>query len=248
MVVSVGLLGAVIGSFLNVVIHRLPRRESVVFPASRCTSCGVRIAPLDNVPILSWLALGGRCRGCGEAISKRYPAVELLTALLFTAVVLVRGFDADLVLELPMMAMLVAVGGIDLEHRVIPNRILAPGAVLAVVVTAIVRPEQLAESLIAATGALAFLLVAALAYRGGMGMGDVKLAGVMGLYLGLSIVPALAVAVLAGSLVGVAMIVRDGPAARKSGVPFGPFLALGGCTALLAGPELIELYTRTFLS
>ena len=248
MVVSVGLLGAIVGSFLNVVIHRLPRRESLVFPASHCTSCDARIAPWDNIPVVSWLVLRGRCHSCGEPIPRRYPAVELLTALLFAAVVLVRGVDVDLVLELPMMAMLVAVAGIDLEHHIIPNRILLPAAALALVATALIRPEQLPESLIAGAGAFTFLLVAALAYPGGMGMGDVKLAGVMGLYLGLSIVPALAVAFLAGSLVGVAVMVRQGAGARKTGVPFGPFLALGGCTALLAGPELIELYARTFLS
>jgi len=247
-VVSVGLLGAVIGSFLNVVIHRLPRRESLAFPASRCTGCGTPIRPWDNVPVLSWIALRGRCRGCGESISRRYPAVELLTALLFAAVVLVRGVDADLALELPMMAMLVAVAGIDLEHHIIPNKILLPAAVLAVAVTAVIHPEQLPASLIAGAGAFTFLLVAALAYPGGMGMGDVKLAGVMGLFLGLSVVPALAVAFLTGTIVGVAVMVREGAGARKSGLPFGPFLALGGCVALLAGPELIELYVNTFLT
>ncbi len=248
MVVSLGVLGALVGSFLNVVIHRLPRRESLVFPASRCTSCGVRIVARDNVPVLSWLALGGRCRGCGGSISKRYPAVELLTALLFAAVVLVRGFDADLALELPITAMLVAVAGIDLEHRIIPNRILAPAAVLAVAVTAVLWPEQLAGNLIAGAGAFALLLAASLACPGGMGMGDVKLAGVMGLYLGLSIVPALGLAFLIGSAVGLALIGRDGSAARKRALPFGPFLALGGYVGLLAGPELVELYARAFLS
>jgi len=246
--ISVGLLGALIGSFLNVVIYRLPRRESLAFPASRCTGCGTPISPRDNVPVLSWIALRGRCRGCGESISRGYPAVELLTALLFVAVVLVRGLDIDLALELPMMAMLVAVAGIDLEHRIIPNRILLPAAGLAVAVTAVIHPDQLPENLIAGAGAFAFLLTAALAYPGGMGMGDVKLAGVMGLYLGLSVVPALAVAFLGGSAVGIAVMVRQGASARKRGLPFGPFLALGGCIGLLAGPELIELYSRTFLS
>ena len=246
--ISVGLLGAVIGSFLNVVIHRLPRRESLAFPASHCPGCGARIAPRDNIPVLSWLVLRGRCRACGETISGRYPAVELLTALLFAAVVLVRGPDADLALELPMLVMLVAVAGIDAEHHIIPNRILLPAAVVAIAVTAMIHPEQLVEHLIAGAGAFAFLLTAALAYPGGMGMGDVKLAGVMGLYLGLSVVPALAVAFLGGSAVGIAVMVRQGASARKRGLPFGPFLALGGGIGLLAGPELIELYSRTFLS
>jgi leader peptidase (prepilin peptidase) / N-methyltransferase len=248
MVVSVSLLGAVIGSFLNVVIHRLPRRESLAFPASRCTSCGERIRVRDNVPVLSWIALRGRCRGCAQRISSRYPVVELITALLFAAVGLVRGFDADLFVELPLVAVLVAVAAIDLEHHLIPNRILLPAAAFAIVVTALVEPGQLPERLIAAAGAFGFLLLAALAYPGGMGMGDVKLAGVMGLYLGASVVPALAVAFLAGSVVGVALMARQGFGARKRGLPFGPFLAVGGCVGLLAGPELIGLYTHIVLS
>ena len=128
--VLAGVVGAVVGSFLNVVIHRVPRRESLVHPRSRCPGCGTQIAGYDNVPIVSWLVLRGRCRHCGEPISPRYPVVELLTALVFVAVVLVRGFDDDLILELPFVAALIALAGIDLDHKLLPNRIVYPMAAL----------------------------------------------------------------------------------------------------------------------
>jgi leader peptidase (prepilin peptidase)/N-methyltransferase len=239
--------GLLIGSFLNVVAYRLPRGESLVKPRSRCTSCGEEVRPYDNVPVLSWLLLRGRCRHCGTRISARYPAVELATALVFAAVVVVRGLHAELLLMLPFAAMLIAVADIDLEHRIVPNRIVLPMAVWGVAATAVVRPDFLPEALTAGAVAFAALLLAALAYPGGMGMGDVKLAGVMGVYLGASVAPALLAAFLLGSLVGVALLARHGAAARKRGVPFAPFMALGGLLGLLAGPELIDLYTRHFL-
>jgi leader peptidase (prepilin peptidase)/N-methyltransferase len=239
--------GLLIGSFLNVVAYRLPRGESLVKPRSRCTSCGEEVRPYDNVPVLSWLVLRGRCRHCDARISPRYPAVELATAIVFAAVVVARGLNADLALELPFAAMLIAVANIDLEHRIVPNKILLPMAVWGIGATALVRPDFLPEALIAGTAAFLALLLAALAYPAGMGMGDVKLAGVMGIYLGASVAPALFAAFFAGSLVGVAMLARHGAAARKKGVPFAPFMALGGLLGLLAGPELVDLYTRHFL-
>jgi leader peptidase (prepilin peptidase)/N-methyltransferase len=239
--------GAVIGSFLNVVIHRLPRRESISSGRSRCPGCGTQIAAYDNLPIVSWLVLRGRCRHCQARISPRYPLIELLTAVAFAAVVAVRGADSDLLLELPFVATLIAVAGIDLEHRIVPNRILLPAALWALAAAALVATPDLPEYALA--GAIAFLalLLAALAYPAGMGMGDVKLAGVMGLYLGLATAPALLAAFLAGSVVGVALIARQGRA-RRVGVPFAPFLALGGLIGLLAGPELIDLYSDRFLT
>lgn len=242
------LLGAIVGSFLNVVIYRLPRGESLSRPRSRCPGCGVAIAPYDNVPILSWLVLRGRCRRCREPISPRYPAIELLTAASFAAVVAVRGFDERLLIELPFVAVLIAITGIDLEHRIIPNRIVVPAAVWALAAAAIVATDELPELLIAGTAAFLFLLLAALAYPAGMGMGDVKLAGAMGLYLGVSIAPALLIGFAAGAIVGMGIIAREGAAGRKKGVPFGPFLALGGLVGLLAGPELVDLYSDRFLS
>ncbi len=240
-------VGGVIGSFLNVVIHRVPRGESIVSPGSRCPSCKAGIAPYDNVPVLSWLVLRGRCRHCGTGIPVRYPLVEALTALAFSLIVAIQGPDLELLVLLPFAAMLIAVAGIDLDHRIVPNRILLPAAVFAVAASLLVRPDDLPALLIAGAAAFTFLLVAALAYPAGMGMGDVKLAGVMGLFLGLSVVPGLLVGFAAGAFVGIALIVREGASARKKGVPFAPFLAFGGLVALVAGPELIDVYASNFL-
>ena len=244
----IGVLGAVIGSFLNVVIYRVPRGESIVTPRSRCPGCGEEIAPWDNIPVVSWLVLRGRCRHCGTSISARYPAIELLTAVAFAAVAATRGVDDDLVLQLPFVAVLIAVAGIDLEHRIVPNVIVAPAAAFAVAAGAVVMTGELPELLIAGAGAFLAMLVIALAYPSGMGMGDVKLAGVMGLYLGQAVIPALFVGFLTGAVVGLGIVAREGPGARKKGVPFAPFLALGGLAGLLVGAELIDLYQDEFLA
>jgi leader peptidase (prepilin peptidase)/N-methyltransferase len=245
---ATGLFGALIGSFLNVVAYRVPVGESLVSPGSHCPGCGAAVRPYDNVPVLSWLLLRGRCRDCGTRISPRYPLVELLTAAAFAVVVAVNGFDEDLVLELPFVAALIALAAIDFDHRLLPNRIVYPLAAYGVVATLLVDRADLAENLIAGAGAFTFLFLAVLAYPRGMGMGDVKLAGAMGIYLGLSVIPALLIAFLAGSIVGLTMIAREGASARKKAVPFGVFLALGGIVAVLAGPELIELYRDNFLA
>jgi leader peptidase (prepilin peptidase)/N-methyltransferase len=246
-IVVAGLAGAVVGSFLNVVVHRVPLGESIVSPGSRCPDCGAPVKAYDNLPVVSWLLLRGRCRECGARISGRYPLVELLTAAVFAAVVAVRGFDDDLLLELPFVAALIALAAIDLDHRLLPNKIVYPLAVWGVVATLLVDSGQLVEHLVAGAGAFLFLFLAVLAYPRGMGMGDVKLAGAMGLFLGLSVIPALLTAFLSGSVIGVAIIAREGVAARKKAVPFGVFLALGGIVAVLAGPELIDLYEDNFL-
>ena len=240
-------MGAVLGSFLNVVIHRLPRGESLVHPRSRCPRCGTQIAGYDNIPIVSWLLLRGRCRHCGVPISPRYPAVELITALLFAAVVLVRGFDDDLILELPFVAALIALAGIDLDHKLLPNKIVYPLTAWGLVAVLIADRNDLVEHLVAGAGAFLFLFAAVLAYPRGMGMGDVKLAGAMGIYLGAAVIPALLVAFLTGSVVGIAIIAREGAEARKKALPFGVFLALGGIVGVLAGPELIDVYETNFL-
>jgi leader peptidase (prepilin peptidase) / N-methyltransferase len=247
-IAAAGLFGAIVGSFLNVVIWRLPRGESLVAPGSRCPSCERPIAAYDNIPVLSWLFLRGRCRHCGIAISPRYPVVELLTAAAFAAVVATRGFDEGLVLELSFVACLIALAGIDLDHKLLPNRIVYPMAVYGLVATALVDTDDLVEHVIAGAGAFLFLLLAVLAYPRGMGMGDVKLAGAMGLFLGLSVVPAMLVAFLTGSVVGIAIMAREGIDARKKAIPFGVFLALGGIVGVLAGPELIDLYEDNFLN
>jgi len=240
-------LGALIGSFLNVVIHRLPLGESLVTPGSHCPACDAPVRSFDNVPVLSWLLLRGRCRSCGAPISVRYPAVELVTAASFAAVVVVRGFDDGLWLELPFVACLIALAGIDLDHKLLPNKIVYPMAAYGLVVSLIVATDDFPEHLIAGVGAFAFLLVAVLAYPSGMGMGDVKLAGAMGLYLGVSVVPALLAAFFTGTVFGLAVIAREGAQARKKAVPFGVFLAIGGLVGVLVGPELIDVYESNFL-
>jgi leader peptidase (prepilin peptidase)/N-methyltransferase len=246
-IAAAAVLGAVIGSFLNVVIYRLPAGESLLTPGSRCPSCGAPVRAFDNVPVGSWLVLRGRCRSCGASISPRYPAVELLTAVCFAAVVAVRGFDDGLWLELPFVACLIALAGIDLDHKLLPNKIVYPMAVYGLVVSLIVATDDFPEHLGAGAGAFAFLLLAVLAYPSGMGMGDVKLAGAMGLYLGLSVVPALLAAFFTGTVFGLAVIAREGAQARKKAVPFGVFLAIGGLVGVLAGPELIDVYESNFL-
>ena len=242
-----GVFGAVLGSFLNVVIHRLPRGESLASPGSRCPRCGTPVKPYDNIPLVSWLLLRGRCRHCGAPISPRYPLVELVTALAFAAVVAVRGFDDDLILELPFVAALIALAGIDFDHKLLPNKIVYPMAAYGVIATLLVDRSDLVENLVAGGGAFAFMLAAAVAYPSGMGMGDVKLAGAMGLYLGVSVLPALLTAFLVGSVTGLAIIAREGASARKKAVAFGVFLAIGGIVGVLAGPELIDVYDSNFL-
>jgi len=237
-----GISGAVIGSFLNVVVYRLPIGQSLVKPRSHCTNCQTPVAPRDNVPLLSWLFLKGKCRHCGETISARYPAVELLTAVCFIAVVLAQGISADLIALIPFTAVLIAVTFIDLEHKIVPNKIMAPAAIYGLVTAVAFRTDMLPELLIAGAGAFVFFLVAALIHPKGMGMGDVKLAGVMGLYLGKLVIPALFIAFLVGAVVGVVLVMRHGMRSRKVGVPFAPFMALGGFVSMLAGRQLIDIY------
>jgi leader peptidase (prepilin peptidase)/N-methyltransferase len=247
-IASFGFLGgAVTGSFLSVVAHRVPRGESIVGPRSRCASCGGQIAAYDNIPILSWLLLRGRCRHCDARISVRYPLIEVGTGLLFALTVLVlHGEPAELVLGLVFVATLAAITLTDLELRIIPNKVLIVSAVAGVALAAGLDPSSLPERAIAAAAAGGLLFAIALAYPRGMGLGDVKLAAVMGLYLGRSVAPALLIAFLAGSIFGLALIARDGAAARKMAVPFGPFLALGGVIGLLAGDQIVDWYLGTF--
>ena len=245
---AAALLGLAIGSFLNVVIHRLPRGEGIASPRSRCPGCQATISARDNVPLLSWALLRGRCRHCGTPIPARYPLVEALTAVLFVAVVAVKGADSDVWAGLALVTALVPITFIDFDHRIIPNRITLPAALAAPVIVGLAQPDRLPEHLIAGAAAAGFLFAALMAYPAGMGMGDVKLAGVMGLYLGRSVAPAMLVALLSGTAVGVAIMARKGTAeGRKTAVPFGPFLALGAVVGILAGPAIVDWYLETFV-
>ena len=206
--------GLVFGSFLNVVAARLPLRKSIVRPSSACMSCGAAIAWYDNVPLVSYLALRGRCRSCGTRVSAVYPAVELVTALLVAGCVLRFGLTAQAALYAAFCAVLVA------------NTVLEPGL----------------QWILGALGASAFLLAAALAYPKGMGMGDVKLALLMGAALGKLVAVALMLGMLAALVPGVVLFARHGVAARKKAIPFAPFLSLGAVVGLFAGGALLDAY------
>ncbi len=243
-----GVFGALFGSFLNVVAFRLPRRESIVKPRSRCPQCGTSVRPYDNIPVLSWFLLRGHCRDCAAPISPRYPLVEAATAALCAAAVLTQHGAANVALSIALILVLVPAALIDLEHRIIPNALTGAGALLALGLGCALDLAGEPTRLIAGAGAGAFLLAAALARPGGMGMGDVKLAGVMGLFLGAAVAPALLIALLAGTLLGAVVIARKGAReGRKTAVPFGPFLALGGLVAIFAGEPLVHLYLNHFV-
>jgi leader peptidase (prepilin peptidase)/N-methyltransferase len=245
--VLAGVFGLLLGSFANVVAYRLPRGESIAFPGSHCPSCDTPIKPYDNVPVLSWLWLRGRCRACRGSISARYPVVEAATAALLVAVVLAKGADNDAWLGLAFVLLLVPVTLIDLDHRIIPNKLMLLGTVVSIALLLLTDAGSLTEHLIAAAAAGGFLLIAALAYPAGMGMGDVKLAAVMGLFLGRSVGPAMLVALVAGSVVGAAIIARKGAQeGRKTAIPFGPYLAFGGLVGLFAGEPMAQWYLDTF--
>jgi leader peptidase (prepilin peptidase) / N-methyltransferase len=239
--------GLIVGSFVTVVAYRVPRGESIVGPRSRCPACGSQIAAYDNIPLVSWALLRGRSRCCGEPISVRYPLTELGLGALYAATVAVLwGDGGEIALGLVFVTMLLAVTVTDLERRIIPNKILLVAALGGVVIAVVADPGSLPERAIAATAAGGLLFAAALAYPRGMGLGDVKLAATMGLFLGRNVAPAILIALLAGSIVGLAMIARDGATARKKAIPFGPFLALGGVVGLLAGDQIVDWYLSTF--
>ena len=245
--VVAGIFGAIIGSFLNVVAYRLPRKESLLHPPSACPECGTPIKPYDNVPVLGWLWLRGRCRACGASISIRYPLVELGTALLYAACVLSFGADSDVWLPLVFVTLLVPITLIDLDHHIIPNVLSGIGAVAAIVLVLVFDSDSIVEHLIAALAAGGFFLLAAIVYPAGMGMGDVKLAAVMGLFLGRAVAPAIFAALIAGTVVGGLVMARFGmQEGRKKGIPFGPWLAFGSLVGLFFGDDMVDWYLDTF--
>ena len=229
-----------LGSFLNVVAARVPLRRSVVHPRSECMSCETPIAARDNVPVLSYLLLRGRCRSCGARIPWRYPAVELATALLVAGSFARFGLSGHAFVAAFFCAALVAVSATDIEHHIIPNRIVVPAAAIVLVAQTALHPSP--EWAIAALGASGFLFAFALAYPAGLGMGDVKLALLMGAMLGRTVPVALMVGMLSALVPAVILLVRHGSKARKMGVPFGPFLALGSVVALFVGHAILHQY------
>jgi len=248
--VAIGLfiLGAILGSFATALAHRLPRGENWVSERSRCPNCQEMIGARDNIPIASWMILRGRCRNCGAPISARYVLAELVLALLFLGTYLIVGEDeiGELLLGLVLCFVLVTVTLTDLDLRIIPNKIVLAGSIVAVAIAALTFPETLDTRAIfaAIAGGLMFLL--ALVYPRGMGMGDAKLVGMMALFIGRAIAPATLIGFLLGAVVGVAMIARQGAAARKAQIPFGPFLAAGGVLGLWFGDDIVQWYLDEF--
>jgi leader peptidase (prepilin peptidase)/N-methyltransferase len=232
--------GLVLGSFLNVVAARVPLRRSVVKPGSACMSCGTEIAWRDNVPLVSWVLLRGRCRHCGARIPWRYPAVELATAVLVAACLLVFGFTAYALLAAGFCAVLVAISAIDVEHRIVPNRIVVPATGIVLAAHTLIDPSV--EWLLGGLAGFAFLFIAAVIYPAGMGMGDVKLAALLGVMLGRDVAVALMLGMLLAIVPSVVLLARHGSKARKMGIPFAPFLAGGGIVALFAGAQLLDAY------
>lgn len=246
-VVYAGLVGLIVGSYLNVVIHRLPRQQSTVLPRSRCPSCGAAIRARDNLPVVSWLLLGGRCRDCHAPISIRYPLIELLTGALFAGSVLRFGVTATAAGGALFCAALVALAAIDIEHFLLPDRITLPGLVVGLAAQPFLAWGSLASALQGALFGAGILLVMAGLWevaRGieGMGLGDVKMLAMIGAFLGMhGVVVTLLCASLAGSVVGLTLLAR-GAIELQGKLPFGLFLALGGAVALFAGEPLVRTY------
>jgi leader peptidase (prepilin peptidase)/N-methyltransferase len=232
-----------LGSFLNVVAARVPLRRSLVRPPSACMSCAEEIRWHDNVPLVSYAVLRGRCRDCGVRIPLVYPAVELITAVLIAGCVLSFGLTVETAISSFFCAVLVAISAIDLEHRIIPNRIVLPATALVLVANTLRDPSI--EWLAAGAAAFAFLLVAAVIYPAGMGMGDVKLAALMGVALGKTVPVALMAGMIAALIPSFVLFARHGSKARKMGIPFGPFLAIGSIVALFWGDALLNAYLTT---
>jgi leader peptidase (prepilin peptidase)/N-methyltransferase len=236
--------GLALGSFLNVVAARVPLKRSLMRPASACMSCGTEIAARDNVPLVSWALLRGRCRHCSARIPVRYPAVELVTALLVAACILAFGVTPEAALAAFFCAVLVAISAVDLEHRIVPNRIVLPATAVLLPLHTLVDPSP--AWVLGAAGASLFLFAAVLAYPAGMGMGDVKLALFMGAMLGKVVAVALMIGMFAALVPALFLLARHGSKARKMGIPFAPFLAFGSLVALFFGEPLLDRYLSLF--
>jgi leader peptidase (prepilin peptidase)/N-methyltransferase len=240
------LFGLIAGSFLNVCIYRLPRSESLAWPASRCTACGRSLSWYENVPVVSWIVLRGRCRTCGAAISPMYPAVEIVTAALFGAGYLIYGWTPLLAVRLLFACAMVVLFAIDLRHRILPNVITLPGIVLGVAFSLFMPPGWLSSLIGLAAGGGVLFAIAEVYYRvrgvEGLGMGDVKMLAMIGAFLGWPLMlVTLVLASFAGSIVGLGLIV-SGRGGMQAALPFGTFLACGALVAAVAGDAILEWY------
>lgn len=240
-----GLVGLMFGSFANVVIDRWPRGGSVVRPRSQCDGCTRPLAAWEMVPVVSWVALRGRCHGCNARIGLQTPLVELGCGLAAAGAVLVRGVGWDALALAVLVTVLVPVVVIDLRHQLIPDLLVLPATAIALPAAVMADPGRWWVPVAGAAGAAGFLFLLWLVHPGGMGLGDVKLAALIGAVLGVLAIPALFLAFAAGAALGLVLLARLGPRARKVAVPFGPFLAAGAVAALVIGPRLVDWYSGT---
>lgn len=240
--------GLLVGSFLNVVIYRVPRKESVVHPRSRCPGCGTQLAAIDNIPVVSWLVLRGRCRTCKTAVSVRYPLVEASTAALFAGAAVRFGADWALPAFCVFLAALLALALIDLEHFLLPSRVIYPTLLLSVPLLVLAAAldghwGMLRDALVGSLAAFAVFFLLNLIYPRGMAFGDVRFSAVIGLFLGWlgprTLFLGLFLAFLSASVIGIGLIIA-GRASRKSPIPFGVFLALGAALAVFAGRPILD--------
>lgn len=238
-----GVFGLAMGSFFSVVAYRWPREQSLVTPRSHCAACDHQLRWYENIPVISWLALGRKCASCREPISWRYPALELASGALAAGSILAFGASWRGLAVMVMALALVPVVAIDLEHKLIPNIVVLPAAAVALVFMILDDPSRWWVPVAGAAGAAGFLGILWLVYPRGMGFGDVKLALLLGAVLGASVIPAFFIAFLGGSVLGIVLMARHGKGARKTAIPFGPYLAVGALLALWVGPSLITLYT-----
>jgi leader peptidase (prepilin peptidase)/N-methyltransferase len=237
-----GVIGLALGSFFTVLIGRWPAGRSLMSPRSSCDRCDRALSPLEMVPVLSWIGLRGRCRGCGERVDARYAAVELTTAALAAGAIAAFGPTWRGLAVAILLVALVPVVVIDLRHKLIPDIVVLPAAIAGLTAAVLADPGRWWVPVASALGAAGFLALIGLIRPGGMGMGDVKLGLLLGAVLGSAVVPALAAAFAAGALIGLALIAAHGAAARRTAVPFGPFLSAGALVARVWGHALIDWY------
>jgi len=246
--------GAVIGSFLNVCIYRLPRDESIVVPSSHCPGCNTPIRPYDNIPLVSYLILRGKCRSCGESISFRYPLVEFLSATFSVVLVLFYGLSLAYIVYYLFVAALIVVTFIDLSHQIIPDEISLPGIVVGAGLSWLTPHVTLVQSLLGILIGGGSLYLVAWGYhlvtkREGMGGGDIKLLAMIGAFIGWKgVLFTILCSSLVGAVVGLVLIAVSSRADGKYAVPFGPFLSLGAVTYLLVGEFLIAWYLELLRS
>ena len=242
---SAFIVGAVMGSFSNVCIYRIPLRLSIVRPSSYCPTCKTRLAFLDNIPLLSFVFLKRKCRYCQGKISWRYPAAELLTGIFYLLVYMRFDFPVTIIYTL-LVTSLIIITFIDIDHKIIPNVITLPGIPIGLVLSYFFLPHSIISALIGLLGGSGLLLLMALIYPGGMGGGDIKMIAMLGAFLGWEkVFLTIFLGSLIGSVVGIAMIILK-KGGRKTKIPFGPYLAAGAILSIFLGNEIIEYYVNFF--